>query len=178
MSTPALARHRFAAAKARAKSEMRREDGAIDLPSTMTSVLVITAFLAVAAVVVFGVIPWAQNNAAKQLVSQVATSQSAYYAMSGDLDDPQYASLAQLKNPTALGTGTQAFLTQNVDPAKVNIRTWNTSSAGGAVTSVGSVVAPAATFAPKANTDAFAVSVRSDTGRVYWASSENPSPQG
>ncbi|XKH58590.1 hypothetical protein LG293_16180 (plasmid) [Citricoccus nitrophenolicus] len=170
MSTPAIK-----ARLARAKAALRREDGAIDLPSTMTSVLVITAFLAVAAVVVFGVIPWAQNNAAKQLVSQVATAQSTYYAMSGDGSmssassptDPQYGSVHDLVTEDLLagftGAGANPTVTtaQTTEDTKTKLKIITTNSTATSGTST---------------TDTFVVRVRSDTGAMFTASNANPQP--
>ncbi|XKH58494.1 hypothetical protein LG293_17890 (plasmid) [Citricoccus nitrophenolicus] len=156
----------------RARAWLRREDGAIDLPSTMTSVLVITAFLAVAAVVVFGVIPWAQDRATQQQVDQLVDGQSAYYAMasSGDLGHsgtgPRYGHLHSLES---------AGLLSGIVPAGAAPST----STGVSTSEDGKVkvsVTNATATAP--GVDAFQVWIRSDTGRVFTATHDSPMPSG
>jgi hypothetical protein len=59
------------------KEAFRNEEGAIDLASIMVGIIVIGLIGGVIAATVFAVIPWAQDNAAKQQLDAVNTAQSA-----------------------------------------------------------------------------------------------------
>jgi type II secretory pathway pseudopilin PulG len=56
-------------------------NGAIDLASIMVGVIVIGIIAGVIAATVFAVIPWAQDNAAKQSLDAVKTAQDAYIGL-------------------------------------------------------------------------------------------------
>lgn len=60
----------------------RNEDGAIDLASIMVGILVIGMIGGVISATVFAVIPWSQDNAAKQQMDSVVSAQSAYMGLS------------------------------------------------------------------------------------------------
>jgi type II secretory pathway pseudopilin PulG len=75
------------------KEAFRNEEGAIDLASIMVGIIVIGLIGGVIAATVFAVIPWAQDNAAKQQLDSIANAQSAYIGLS---------------TTTATGAGTQA----------------------------------------------------------------------
>lgn len=66
---------------------------AIDLASIMVGILVIAIIGGVIAATVFAVIPWAQDNAAKQAIDAVSTAESAYRGFEADKaeDSGQYA---------------------------------------------------------------------------------------
>lgn len=55
----------------------RNENGAIDLSSIMVGIIVIGLIGGVIAATIFAVIPWAQDNAAKQQLDSVVSSESA-----------------------------------------------------------------------------------------------------
>lgn len=74
---------------------LRNEDGAIDLSSIMVGIIVIGLIGGVIAATVFAVIPWAQDNAAKQQLDSVVSAESAYFGLSAD-------------NPPALPAGAKA----------------------------------------------------------------------
>jgi hypothetical protein len=59
------------------KAAFTNEDGAIDLASIMVGIIVIG--------LIGGVIPWAQDNAAKQQLDSVASAQAAYIGLSTDI---------------------------------------------------------------------------------------------
>jgi hypothetical protein len=63
------------------KEAFRNEEGAIDLASIMVGIIVIGLIGGVIAATVFAVIPWAQDNAAKQQLDAVVTAQSAKAGM-------------------------------------------------------------------------------------------------
>lgn len=64
------------------RSPFRNEAGAIDLASIMVGIIVIGLTGSVVAATVFTVIPWTQNNAAKQQLDSVVSAQSAYRGLS------------------------------------------------------------------------------------------------
>lgn len=66
----------------------RNEDGAIDLASIMVGIIVIGLIGGVIASTVFAVIPWTQNNAAKQQLDSVVSAESAYFGLSADNPSP------------------------------------------------------------------------------------------
>jgi len=76
------------------KAAFTNEDGAIDLASIMVGIIVIGLIGGVIAATVFAVIPWAQDNAAKQQLDSVASAESAYIGLSTDGGQQQkFASL-------------------------------------------------------------------------------------
>lgn len=60
----------------------RNEDGAIDLASIMVGVIVIGLIGGIIAATVFVVIPWAQDNAAKQQLDSIVQAENAYFGLS------------------------------------------------------------------------------------------------
>ena len=66
-------------------SWFRNEDGAIDLASVMVGIIVIGLIGGVIAATVFAVIPWAQDNAAKQQLESIHTAENAYYGFTADV---------------------------------------------------------------------------------------------
>jgi hypothetical protein len=80
------ARARFAASKNELGffGALKSEGGAIDLASIMVGVIVIGIIAGVIAATVFAVIPWAQDNAAKQSLDAVHQAESVSYAQSAD----------------------------------------------------------------------------------------------
>ena len=66
------------------KEAFKNESGAIDLASIMVGIIVIGLIGGVIAATVFAVIPWAQDNAAKQQLDSVAAAQSAYIGLAAD----------------------------------------------------------------------------------------------
>lgn len=68
----------------RRKSVFRNEAGAIDLASVMVGIIVIGLIGGVIAATVFVVIPWAQDNAAKQQLESISSAQAAYKGLSSD----------------------------------------------------------------------------------------------
>jgi type II secretory pathway pseudopilin PulG len=66
------------------KEAFKNEAGAIDLASIMVGIIVIGLIGGVIAATVFAVIPWAQDNAAKQQLDSVVSAQSAFLGLSAD----------------------------------------------------------------------------------------------
>ena len=72
------------------KEAFKNEAGAIDLASIMVGIIVIGLIGGVIAATVFAVIPWAQDNAAKQQLDSVASAQSAYIGLSSDKGNARF----------------------------------------------------------------------------------------
>jgi type II secretory pathway pseudopilin PulG len=77
-----LANAKQKAARGSVKEAFKNESGAIDLASIMVGIIVIGLIGGVIAATVFAVIPWAQDNAAKQQLDAIASAQSAYIGLS------------------------------------------------------------------------------------------------
>ena len=89
------------AAKGNVKEAFKNEEGAIDLASIMVGIIVIGLIGGVIAATVFAVIPWAQDNAAKQQLDSVAAAQSAYIGLSTDGGkDQRFGGAAMTAIPT------------------------------------------------------------------------------
>lgn len=102
---------KLAAAKMKAvhgnvKEAFRNQDGAIDLASIMVGIIVIGLIGGVIAATVFAVIPWAQDNAAKQQLDAVYQAENVYAGFSAS-DNLKSASLAQTTNSVVLADGEQ-----------------------------------------------------------------------
>ena len=82
----------------------RSESGAIDLASIMVGVVVLGLMGGVVSATVFSVIPWAQDNAAKEQLNAVASAQSAYIGLASDSGGAiRYGNADDLKtSPTTL----------------------------------------------------------------------------
>jgi type II secretory pathway pseudopilin PulG len=76
------------AARGNVKEAFKNEAGAIDLASIMVGIIVIGLIGGVIAATVFAVIPWAQDNAAKQQLDTIASAQSAYIGLSTEDGKP------------------------------------------------------------------------------------------
>jgi surface protein len=70
------------------KEVFKDEDGAIDLASIMVGVIVIGLIGGVIAATVFAVIPWAQDNAAKQQLDSIVQAENAYFGLSAAVPSP------------------------------------------------------------------------------------------
>jgi hypothetical protein len=91
----------------------RNEDGAIDLASIMVGVIVIGLIGGVTAATVFAVIPWAQDNAAKQQLDSLVSAENAYMGLSSASPSPlpsgyvanSFGNSAELAAAKLMGTG-------------------------------------------------------------------------
>lgn len=66
----------------------KNEDGAIDLASIMVGIIVIGLIGGVIASTVFVVIPWSQDNAAKQQLDSIVQAENAYFGLSSATPSP------------------------------------------------------------------------------------------
>ena len=141
----------FANAKAKAtsgnmKEAFTNEAGAIDLASIMVGIIVIGLIGGVIAATVFAVIPWAQDNAAKQQLDSVASAQSAYIGLSADKGDTRFGGGA-ISVTTTAGVSTYVYAKNTVvggdvtvteklfdaaSTTKLAIGMWGTGQFGGA----------------------------------------------
>jgi type II secretory pathway pseudopilin PulG len=99
-----LANAKAKAARGNVKEAFKNEAGAIDLASIMVGIIVIGLIGGVIAATVFAVIPWAQDNAAKQQLDSIVAAESAYLGLSAD--GPQ----ANVAGSTINSYGTKANL--------------------------------------------------------------------
>ena len=137
----------FANAKAKAvsgnmKEAFKNEAGAIDLASIMVGIIVIGLIGGVIAATVFAVIPWAQDNAAKQQLDSISSAQSAYVGLSSDKGDAKFGGGAVTRagvNPTYTYThaatktvGADSTVTESLfaggTSAKVSVGAWGTGA--------------------------------------------------
>ena len=79
---------------------LRTQGGAIDLASIMVGVLVIGIIGGVIAATVFAVIPWSQDNAARQVLDSVKTAESVQYSFSSGSGKAVYGTDAFLEGTT------------------------------------------------------------------------------
>jgi hypothetical protein len=103
---------------------LKSSRAAIDLASIMVGIIVIGLIGGVIAATVFAVIPWAQDNAAKQQLDPIAAAESAYRGLSTSKDaDLQDA----VSSPTSRADANQVVLnsafTGSVGLAKNNLLT-------------------------------------------------------
>jgi hypothetical protein len=89
----------------------KNEDGAIDLASIMVGIIVIGLIGGVIAATVFAVIPWAQNNAAKQQLDAVVSAQSAAAGTNGGLYTTNLSGWLDTKaaNVTVQASGSKCY---------------------------------------------------------------------
>lgn len=71
--------------KRRMSNSFRNERGAIDLGSIMVGIIVIGLIAGVIAATVFTIIPWTQDNAAKQQLEAVNAAENAYFGLSASV---------------------------------------------------------------------------------------------
>ena len=93
------------------RSAARTQSGAFDLPSVLIGVAVVAILAIGVMATIFGVIPWAQDRAAKQDLAAIHTAQGATYAHAGGFTDK-----AMLVNDGWLGSGTPDALDAKADP--------------------------------------------------------------
>lgn len=140
--------------------------GAIDLASIMVGIVVIGLIGGVIAATVFTVIPWAQDNAAKQQLSSIATAQSAYAGFAAS----EISGLSSLYMVTAPAKDIKKF--GNLDQLnskglfKISLKEGSsTVSADGKLCSAFDAVA-----------SQFNAAVVSSSGAVFVITSDNMSP--
>lgn len=95
---------------------LKSSRAAIDLASIMVGIIVIGLIGGVISATIFAVIPWSQDNAAKQQLDSIASAQSAYRGLSSDKD-------TQLKDAVSSPTNT-------TDPNQVVLNSTFTGSDG------------------------------------------------
>lgn len=135
----------------RISDAFKNEKGAFDLPSIMIGVAVVAILTVGVLAAIFGVIPWAQDNAAKQDASAIVTAQGVYFAQvsTGErqaTDSSRYATLDELIAADLLSEE----LTGSTD---IYVNAGNT-----------------------AGESTFEVAVKSDTGKAFVATNANPTP--
>jgi type II secretory pathway pseudopilin PulG len=97
------------------------EDGAIDLASIMVGIIVIGLIGGVIAATIFAVIPWAQDNGAKQQLDSVKSAEDAYRGLAEDKGLSAYGDNYQLSDPDDDGDKSDSLL--DIDDGYVHITT-------------------------------------------------------
>jgi surface protein len=123
------------------KDLFRDEDGAIDLASIMVGVIVIGLIGGVIAATVFAVIPWTQDNAAKQQLDSIVQAENAYFGLSAANPSPlpagtpanSFGKSAELANAKLLITGPRYCV---ITPDDKKSYTGYSQSASGAIFTV------------------------------------------
>lgn len=93
----------------------KNEDGAIDLASIMVGIIVMGLIGGIIAATVFTVIPWTQDNSAKQQLDSIVSAESAYMGFSSATPSPlaagyipnSYADSAALAQANLLATNSR-----------------------------------------------------------------------
>lgn len=101
----------------------RDEDGVIDLASIMVGVIVIGLIGGAIAATVFAVIPWSQDNAAKQQLDSIVQAENAYFGLSAAVPSPlpagtpanTFGKSTELENAKLLKTGERYCATTSED---------------------------------------------------------------
>jgi len=161
-----LANAKNKAASSSVKSAFTNEDGAIDLASIMVGIIVIGLIGGVIAATVFAVIPWAQDNAAKQQLDSVASAQSAYIGLSTEGGTQQTFGGAAVTSTTTGGTTTYALASTG---QKTVVSGTNTLFDGtNKKVAVGNIGV--------GNGAHYGAAVKSDSGKVYYISDSKTQP--
>ena len=127
-----IANAKAKALKGNVSEAFKNEAGAIDLASIMVGIIVIGLIGGVIAATVFAVIPWAQDNAAKQQLDSVASAQAAYVGLSADKGDAKFgggavtATYTLTKTVGADGTVTESLF--NGGTGKIGVGSWGSGS--------------------------------------------------
>lgn len=115
----------------------KNEEGAIDLASIMVGIIVIGLIGGVIASTVFVVIPWAQDNAAKQQLDSVVSAENAYFGMSAATPSPlptgspanSFGKSAELAAANLLQTGSRYCVATPTDSKSYDAYSQSSSGA-------------------------------------------------
>ena len=142
---------------------LKSSRAAIDLASIMVGIIVIGLIGGVIAATVFAVIPWAQDNAAKQQLDPIASAESAYRGLSTSKD-------ADLQDAVSSPTS-------NTDPNQVVLNSTFTGSAGLAKNNLLSL-SSTGTYCVIATTDGkdYHAYSKSGSGKWFYATSGKTQP--
>ena len=134
--------------------------GAVDLASIMVGVIVIGIIAGVISATVFAVIPWAQNSAAKESLASYRVAESVAMAENGSYEMPA----ALVSNGYLPGSSAQASGGQSDVSLASYVRT-DASGSGSTLAFEGAL---------GANNRCRVATVASNTGQVFWTTSESP----
>lgn len=133
----------------KASTIFKNEDGAIDLASIMVGIIVIGLIGGVVASTVFAVIPWTQDNAAKQQLDSITAAESAYMGLSSADPSPlptglamnSFANSSELETAGLLNTNPRyCVTTANTGPK--SFEAFSVSSSGNIWTSTANATKP------------------------------------
>ena len=117
------------------KHTFKNEQGGIDLASIMVGIIVIGLIGGLIAATVFAVIPWAQDNAAKQQLASVVQAENAYRGLSSSASSAlpassptnSFADGAALESANLMKTGTTYCVVTKDDGASYSAYAKSTS---------------------------------------------------
>lgn len=115
------------------KTIITSSKAAIDLASIMVGIIVIGLIGGVIAATVFAIIPWAQDNAAKQQLDAIHTAENAFYGLSAEGQAPYFASSSELATKGLLSENENYCIT--VDSSKQGYTAVVRSDSGNVFTS-------------------------------------------
>ena len=141
---------------------LKSSRAAIDLASIMVGIIVIGLIGGVIAATVFAVIPWSQDNAAKQQLDSVASAESAYRGLSADKD-------SGLKDASSSPTNS----------ADANQVVLNSAFTGSKGLSTNNLLQESDTYCVISSTDGadYTAYVKSGSGAIYTRNSKSPTYQ-
>ena len=135
----------------------------------MVGIIVIGLIGGVIAATVFAVIPWAQNNAAKQQLDSIASAQSAYIGLSVDKGDSRFGG-APVSTTTTAGVTTYAYTKGSTVGADAIVS--QTLFSAGSATNVAVGMWGTAQFGGAH----YAAAVRSGSGDTFYISDSKTQP--
>jgi type II secretory pathway pseudopilin PulG len=126
-----IANAKAKALKGNVSEAFKNEAGAIDLASIMVGIIVIGLIGGVIAATVFAVIPWAQDNAAKQQLDSVASAQAAYIGLSSDAGATTFGTAALLKSSNLFdATAANVYVSTSGSGTTSHYGAYKTSTSG------------------------------------------------
>lgn len=141
----------------RIHNALKSSRAAIDLASIMVGIIVIGLIGGVIAATVFAVIPWSQDNAARQQLDNIASAQSAYRGLSTDKD-----------------SGLKNAITNPIDTADANQVVLNSSFTGSAGLEKNDLLTSNDNYCVVASSDGsdYVAYVKSGSGKVFKSTSK------
>ncbi|MCU1584069.1 MAG: hypothetical protein JWM49_625 [Microbacteriaceae bacterium] len=171
-------------AKVQLPAVLGKDPGAIDLASIMVGVLVIGIIAGVIASTVFAIVPWTQDNAAKQNLDSITTAESVARVQNGQFE-PIPALVADGYLPQAAATTSAAGISPAVNLIRAGGRGKSVGVAalftGDLNPSNGSSPPPTPPATPSTSTavttspdgTCFVAASRSQTGSTFWITSDS-----
>lgn len=149
----------------------RNQQGAIDLASIMVGVIILAILTGIVGAAVFAVVPWMQDNTAKQRLSSLQVAESSYSSLLSSTAN----STNTAAGPTGSSTSTLAFINplERLFPATPSTRV--TAAAANSYGTLAQLSAAKLYTAPPnmklalgTSSSCYAATIRSDSGNTFW----------